>query len=106
MVLYAWRLYRYVSDEMRTHTCGSGSGVAAAAIAVPMLVSIASRSAQMLRETETYMCMPYVWNSSQGVENGTLDLVLSLFTHTNAVQTIAIASKGWWLFLQYSRTPY
>ena len=53
----------------------------------------------MLRETETYTCMPYVWNSSQDVENGTLDLVLSLFTHTNAVQTIAIASKGWWFFL-------
>ena len=44
--------------------------------------------------------MPYVWNSSQDVENGTQDLVLSLFTHTNAVQTIAMASKGWWLFLQ------
>ena len=55
----------------------------------------------MLRETEPYMCMPYVWNSSQDVENGTLDLVLSLFTHTNAVQTIVIASKGWWFFLQY-----
>ena len=46
MVQDVCRLYPYVRDEMRTHTCGSGSGVAAVMSAVPILVSIASRSAQ------------------------------------------------------------
>ena len=46
------------------------------------------------------MCVLYVWNMSQNVENYTLDLVLSSFTHTNAVQAIAVASKGCWFFLQ------
>ena len=44
--------------------------------------------------------MPYVYNSSQDVEKCTLDLVSSSFTHTNAVQAIAVASKGCWFFLQ------
>ena len=49
MVQEVSRLYPYVRDEMRTRICGSGSGVAAVMSAVPILVSIASRSAQMLR---------------------------------------------------------
>ena len=57
---------------------------------------------QMARGIESYTCMPYVWNWSQDVVNGTLDLVLSLFTHTNGVQAIAVASKGCWFFY---RTP-
>ena len=43
MVQDAWRLYRYVRDEMRTHICGSGSGVAAVAIAVDRETADASR---------------------------------------------------------------
>jgi len=41
------------------------------------------------------MCtvVPYVCNSSQDVENGSLDLVLSSSTRTKAVQAIVIASK-------------
>ena len=35
----------------------------------------------------------------QDVEKSTLDLVLSSSTHTDAVQTIAEASKGGWIFL-------
>ena len=38
--------------------------------------------------------MPYEWNWSQDVEKCTLDLVLSSFKHTNAVQAIAVASTG------------
>ena len=34
-----------------------------------------------------------------GVENGTVDLVLSSFTHTNAIRTAALASKGRHFFL-------
>ena len=34
MVQNVWRLYPHVRDEMRTHICSSGSGVAAVAIAV------------------------------------------------------------------------
>ena len=37
--------------------------------------------------------MSYEWNWSQDVEKCPLDLVLSSFTHTNAVQAIALASK-------------
>ena len=44
--------------------------------------------------------MPYEWNWSQDVENCTLDLVSSYSTHTNAIQTIALASKGGQKFLQ------
>ena len=47
----------------------------------------------------TYTCMPYVYNWSQDVEKCTLDLVLSSSTRTNAVQAIAVASKGCWFFL-------
>ena len=54
---------------------------------------------KLARETVTYTCMPYVWNWSWDVVNSTLDLVLSLFTHTNANQAIAVASKGCWFFL-------
>ena len=43
--------------------------------------------------------MPYEWNWSQDVEKCTLDLVLSSFTHTNAIHTIAMASKGGLKFL-------
>ena len=48
--------------------------------------------------------MPYEWNWSQDVEKCTLDLVLSSFTHTNAVQAIALglASKGGQKFLYRS----
>ena len=56
MVDDAWRLYPYVRDEMRTHTCGSGSGVAAVMSAVPILVSIASRSAQCSETEDLYVC--------------------------------------------------
>ena len=59
MVQDVFWLYPYVHDEMHTHICGSGSGVADVMSAVPILVSIASRSAQMLRETETCTCVPY-----------------------------------------------
>ena len=41
----------------------------------------------------TYTCVPYVWNWSQEVENCTLDLVSSSSTHTNAIQTVAMAFK-------------
>ena len=54
---------------------------------------------QMAQGTVTYTCVPYECNWSQDVVNGTVDLVLSLFTHTKAVQTIAVAPKGCWLFL-------
>ena len=47
MVEDVWRLYPYFRGEMHTHICGSGSGDAAVMSAVPILVSIASRSAQM-----------------------------------------------------------
>ena len=51
---------------------------------------------------ETVICtrVPYEWNWSQDVEKCALDLVLSSFTHINAVQAIAVASKGCWFFLQ------
>ena len=45
-------------------------------------------------------CVPYEWNWSQDVEKRALDLVLSSFTHTNAVQAIALASKECCFFLQ------
>ena len=54
---------------------------------------------QMARETVTCTCVPYVWHWSQDVVKGTLDLVLSSSTHTNAVQATAVASKGCWFFL-------
>ena len=47
----------------------------------------------------TYTCVPYVYSWSQDVEKCTLYLVLSSYTHTNAVQTIAEASKECWFFL-------
>ena len=96
----AWRLYPCVHAEMRTYICGSGSGVAAVAIAVDREASDASRVPQTAYRIGTYTCMPYEYNWSQDVEKCTLDLVLSYSTRTNAVQTVAIASKGWWLFLQ------
>ena len=37
--------------------------------------------------------------TSCDVEERTLDLVSSSFVHTNAIQTIAMASKGWYFFL-------
>ena len=43
MVQDVCRLYPYVRDEMSTHTCGSGSGVAAVAIAVDRETADASR---------------------------------------------------------------
>ena len=61
-----------------------------------LLVSAVDRSEKI----KTYTCVPYEWNWSQDVEKCTLDLVLSSFTHTNAVQAIAVASKGCWFFLQ------
>ena len=77
---------------MRTYVCDSGSGVAAVTIAVDRETADASRGLKWLRETVTYTCVPYVYNWSQDVEKCTLDLVLSSFTHTNAVQAIAVAS--------------
>ena len=94
-----WRLYPCVRDAMRTYMCGSGSGVAAVAIAVCREASDASRVPQTARETVTYTCMPYVWNWSQDVEKCTLDLVLSSSTHTDTVRTTALASKGCHFFL-------
>ena len=52
------------------------------------------------------MCVPYEWNWSQDVEKCTLDLVLSSFTHTNAVQAIALASKECPKFLPEPLTLY
>ena len=43
MVQDVSQLYPYVRDEMRTHICGSGSGVAAVAIAVDRKTADASR---------------------------------------------------------------
>ena len=57
------------------------------------------RRAHIAYRIGTYTCMPYVYNWSQDVEKCTLDLVLSSYTHTNAVQAIAVASKGCWFFL-------
>ena len=94
MVQDVCRLYPYVRDEMRTHICGSDSGVAAVAIAVDRETAEASRGLKMARETVTYTCVPYECNWSQDVVKCTLDLVLSSSTHTNAVQAIAVASKG------------
>ena len=57
MVQDAWRLYPYVRDELRTHICGSGTGVAAVMSAVPILVSIASRVAHNApRNGDLYVC--------------------------------------------------
>ena len=84
---------------MRTYICDSGSGVAAVTIAVDRETADASRGLKWLRETVTYTCVPYVYNWSQDVEKCTLDLVLSSFTHTNAIHTIAMASKGGLKFL-------
>ena len=55
---------------------------------------ICSVGAYIAYRIGTYTCMPYVYNSSQDVEKCTLDLVLSSSTRTNAIQTIALASKG------------
>ena len=43
MVQDVWRLYPYVRDAMRMYICGSGSGVAAVAIAVDRETPDASR---------------------------------------------------------------
>ena len=94
MVQDAWRLCACVSAEIRTYICGSGSGVAAVAIAVDREASDASRVPQTAYRIGTYTCMPYEYNWSQDVEKCTLDLVLSSFTHSNAIQAIAVASKG------------
>ena len=48
------------------------------------------------RELHVYaVCVELVLD----VVNGTLDLVLSSSTHTDTVQTIAVAPKGRWFFL-------
>ena len=94
MVQDAWRLCACVRDEIHTYICGSGSCVAAVAIAVCREASDASRVPQTARETVTYTCVPYECNWSQDVVKCTLDLVLSSSTHTNAVQATAVASKG------------
>ena len=101
MVQDAWRLYLCVRAKMRTYMCGSGSGVAAVTIGYRGRSRDRRRLSrpQMAGETVTYTCVPYVYNWSQDVENCTLDLVLSCSTCTNAVQAVAIASKGWWFFL-------
>ena len=52
-------LYPYVREEMRTHICGSGSGVATVAIAVDRETADASRGPQMAREAVTYTCVLY-----------------------------------------------
>ena len=98
MVQDACRLCACVRAEIRTYICGSGSGVAAMAIAVDREASDASRVPQTAYRIGTYTCMPYEYNWSQDVEKCTLDLVLSYSTRTNAVQTVAIDSKGWWFF--------
>ena len=88
MVQDAWRLYACLRATIRTYICGSGSGVAAVAIAVDREASDASRVPQMAYRIGTYTCMPYEYNWSQDVEKCTLDLVLSSSTHTNAIQAI------------------
>ena len=75
MVLDAWRLCACVRGEMRTYMCGSGSGVAAVAIAVDRETADASRGLKWPEEYETYTCVPYVWNWSRDVVKCTLDLV-------------------------------
>ena len=60
MVQDAWQLCACVSAEIRTYICGSGSGVAAVAIAVDREASDASRVPQMARGIMTYACEPYV----------------------------------------------
>ena len=45
----------------------------------------------MAQRTVTSACMPYERNWSQDVENGTIDLVLSSLTHTNAVWDLKAA---------------
>ena len=60
----------------------------------------------MAQETVICTCVPYEWNWSQDVEKCTLDLVSSSFTHTNAVQAIALASKECWFFLLYPLVYY
>ena len=53
-----------------------------------------SSSADVQNEIVTFVCARYEWDSSQDVEKCALDLVLSFSTHTNTIQTIALASKG------------
>ena len=60
----------------------------------------------MAQRIVTYTCVPYEWNWSQDVEKCTLDLVLSWFTHTNAVQ---LQAPQLWLLKVAGfscRTPY
>ena len=93
MVQDAWRLCACVRAAIRTYICGSGSGMAAVAIAVDREASDASRVPQTAYRIGTYTRMPYEYNWSQDVEKCTLDLVLSHCTCTNAVQATAVASK-------------
>ena len=64
---------------------------------------ICSVSAYIASRIGTYTCIPYVYNWSQDVEKCALYLVLSYFTHTNAVQAIAVASTEARFF---HRRPY
>ena len=60
----------------------------------------------MAQETVICTCVPYEWNWSQDVEKCALDLVLSSFTHTNAVQAIALASKECPKFLRQNSDSF
>ena len=99
MVQDAWRLCACVRAAIRTYICGSGSGVAAVAIAVDREASDASRVPQTAYRIGTYTCMPYEYNWSHDVEKCTLDLVLSHCTRTNTIQGTVLASKGCCFFL-------
>ena len=61
---------------------------------------ICTRRMNRLERIDMCTVVPYVCNSSQDVENGSLDLVLSSSTHTKAVQAIVIASEERQNFLQ------
>ena len=54
---------------------------------------ICTRRMNRLEQIDMCTVVPYVCNSSQDVENGSLDLVLSSSTRTKAVQAIVIASE-------------
>ena len=54
---------------------------------------ICTRRMNRLERIDMCTVVPYVCNSSQDVENGSLDLVLSSSTRTKAVQAIVIACK-------------
>ena len=61
---------------------------------------ICTRRMNRLERIDMCTVVPYVCNSSQDVENGSLDLVLSSSTHTKAVQAIVIASNERQKYLQ------